>query len=331
MSDDLTITPERYTHIKYGTTCYRVPDSGYLNISGDDPIPFLQRQTTNDLRVLQPGRTQITVLTSPTARILDVLTVFYAAEAQSESTLGVLTLPQRAAKTEQYLKSRIFFMDRVQIQNRSLEYVQLELNGSSIHELLLHNGLTTLPEIDHIVFHHFGNTPFYMIGQTGFSGKSYRILIATEAVTAFMHWLREVGVEIITPTEWNLLRIEAGLPGAGEMNEEFTPLEAGLSQFIAENKGCYTGQEVLARQITYDKITRKLVGLRTDDLVQTGDPVALEDKPVGKVTSAAFSPRFGPIALAVIRRPYFKSGTQLWVPSPQGNISAQVSDLPFTG
>lgn len=330
MSNDPAITPERYAHIKYGATCYRVPDPGYLNIFGDDPIPFLQRQSTNDLRMLQAGRTQTTVLTSPTGRILDVFTVFYATELQSEPALGVLTLPKHAEKTERYLKSRIFFMDRVQIQNRSLEYVQLELNGPSIHELFLRNGLTALPEMDYIISHRLENISFLMMGQAGFSGKSYRILIATELAPLLMRWLKEIGVEMIASTEWDLLRIETGLPGEGEMNEEFTPLEVGLSQFVAEDKGCYTGQEVLARQVTYDKITRKLVGLRTDDLVQTGDPVALEGKPVGKVTSAAFSPHFGAIALAVIRRPYFESGMQLEVASWRGNISARVSDLPFT-
>jgi folate-binding protein YgfZ len=102
------------------------------------------------------------------------------------------------------------------------------------------------------------------------------------------------------------MRVEAGLPAAGaELSEDYTPLEAGLAAAISSTKGCYTGQEVLARQITYDKVTQHLCGLRLTRRAQPGGRVwAPDGSPVGRVTSAATSPRFGEIALAVVKRPH---------------------------
>ena len=69
----------------------------------------------------------------------------------------------------------------------------------------------------------------------------------------------------LAPEDYETLRVEAGLPAVGhELTEDYTPHETNLAAWISETKGCYTGQEILARQVTYDKITRHLVGLKLD-------------------------------------------------------------------
>ena len=94
----------------------------------------------------------------------------------------------------------------------------------------------------------------------------------------------------------------------------------------AENKGCYTGQEIIARQITYDKVTRTLVGLRSAALLAPGAAVAAEGREVGRVTSAAFSPQLqAPVALAIVKRPYNAVGTTVVV----NGVEATVAALPF--
>jgi folate-binding protein YgfZ len=112
----------------------------------------------------------------------------------------------------------------------------------------------------------------------------------------------------------HILRVEAGLPDAGaELSEEYTPLEAGMERAVSGDKGCYPGQEVLARQVTYDKVTQRLVGLRLSEPVAPGRRLLVEGKPAGVVTSAAESPRFGAIALGVVKRPHYVAGTRLEV------------------
>ena len=94
----------------------------------------------------------------------------------------------------------------------------------------------------------------------------------------------------------------------------------------ADNKGCYTGQEIIARQVTYDKVTKSLAGLVCESAVNIGDEVSVGGESAGKVTSVAFSPRLGRyIALAILRRPHNAVGTKARV----GTTTAQVVELPF--
>jgi folate-binding protein YgfZ len=129
----------------------------------------------------------------------------------------------------------------------------------------------------------------------------------------------------------DILRSEAGIPTGGqELIDEYTPLEAGLGWTISNNKGCYTGQEVIARQISYEKVTRHLAGLRLERPAQSGENLYSpeEDHQVGKITSAAISPRLGPLALAILRRPFDEPGRRVTLGDPKG-LSATVVSLPF--
>ena len=144
--------------------------------------------------------------------------------------------------------------------------------------------------------------------------------------------LKDAGVPGLDQESYHTLRVEAGQPAVGsELSEEYSPLETGLSSAISGNKGCYTGQEVIARQITYDKVTRQLAGLRLEALVEPGDSLRMadEDRTVGEITSVAWSPRFGPIALAIIRRPYHFPGTRLRLGGQARDRQAIVIALPF--
>jgi glycine cleavage system aminomethyltransferase T len=87
---------------------------------------------------------------------------------------------------------------------------------------------------------------------------------------------------------------------------------------------------VLARQITYEKVTQRLVGLRLNRPTTVKMRLEAEGKPAGIITSAVISPRFGPIALAVVRRPYFEPGSLLRLETPQGAQTVQVCTLPFS-
>jgi folate-binding protein YgfZ len=120
-------------------------------------------------------------------------------------------------------------------------------------------------------------------------------------------------------------RIELGRPAAGaELTGDFTPLEVEMEWACSDNKGCYTGQEIIARQRTYDKVTRSLVGLRAQQPLSPGDALIGEGREVGKITSAAVSPTTGmPIALAVVKRPHNQAGTRLMA----GNVEVEVVEI----
>lgn len=307
-----------------GATYFHQAQAGYLRITGIDRQAFLQRQSTNDLRKLEPGLSLVTVLTTPAARILDVLTLLEEPEA-----IDVITLPSYGDKTARYLKSRIFFMDKVSLEDASSEHSQIELIGPQSQVMLQRMGLPFPGDERHVVSGEIAGNPVRILEQ---HQPSYRLLFPTAAFSEISAALRAAGTLSLSLESYENLRVEAGVPAAGfELTEENTPLETGLVWAVSDSKGCYTGQEVIARQITYDKITHQLVGLRLERPAQTGDHLqSLEDnKSVGLVTSAVRSPRFGPIALAIVRRPHHTSGTQFTLGEQANRSIATVVDLPF--
>ncbi|NLX11390.1 MAG: hypothetical protein GXY36_17220, partial [Chloroflexi bacterium] len=135
----MTLTSENligYEAALSGAACYVVPDAGYLRVQGDDQQAFIQRQTTNDARQIAPGQTQQTVLTSATARILDVWRLVPEPDA-----IGVITLAGRGTRTARYLQSRIFFMDKVTVTDASAEFVQIDVFGPQAADALRRAGV----------------------------------------------------------------------------------------------------------------------------------------------------------------------------------------------
>lgn len=301
---------------------YFLPLTGCLHLTGPDRVAFLQRQTTNDVTKLAPGRAITTVLTSATARILDVLQLYEDGE-----TMGILPLPGRADSTFAYLRRRIFFNDHVTLTNASAEFTVVDLEGEKAGDWLREQGLEP-PPLDGVITGTLANTPVRIIGQPGLAGIGYRIL-SGEGEPLLDQFTRS-GILRLSLDDYEILRIEAGLPAAGhELTEDFTPHETNLASWVNDTKGCYTGQEILARQVTYDKITRHLVGLKLDAPVQSGTNVLAEGKNAGTITSSVISPRLGPIALAILKRPAHEPGTPVTVDTGRGPINAIVSSLPF--
>ncbi len=122
-------------------------------------------------------------------------------------------------------------------------------------------------------------------------------------------------------------RVEGGLPRYGvDVSEDYFPFEANLDSAISFTKGCYIGQEVVARANARGHANKRLVGLRLDGAVAPGAQVAAPSRPqAGTVTSAVVSPDLGPIALAYVHRTVWEPGTTLSV----GERVATITALPF--
>jgi tRNA-modifying protein YgfZ len=305
-----------------------LPQPGAIHIGGDDRAAFLQRQTTNDVHLLQPGRAVLTVLTSPTARILDVFYLLFQADR-----ITVLTLPGQGEATARYLRSRIFFMDKIVLDDVSAQFAQIDLLGPEAAQALKGLGLDGELAINQAATFRLAQAETAILALEPAFGLGYRLVLPVEAVDAAAGALAAAGMLPLTGLAYQALRLEAGIPAAGaELTEAYTPLETGLLCAVSDRKGCYTGQEVIARQITYDKVTQSLCGLKLAVPAATGARVWTEDdRAVGQVTSVAHSPRSGEIALAVLKRPYDEPGRRVWVGEQQasGGQEAVVSALPF--
>lgn len=310
---------------------------GRLWLSGEDRVPFLQRLTTNDMH-LAVGQGTVTVLTSPTARILAVFTVL-----AMQDGLLLLAGPEQGPAAYNALRSQIFFADRVTVEGRGAALAQFGLYGPEASNVLerVADQDKTLQDAPSL-----GDLPLFAwrrisvagvevtvqrnegLGQPGFT-----LLAPAPAGAMVQAALLTAGAVPLPEPAYHILRVEAGIPAPGfELTDQVNPLEADLRRFCDDHKGCYTGQEVIARQITYDKVTTHLVGLLPEEAVAQGDTIEVGSRQVGFVSSAVHSLALNrPIALAFVRRPHHQPGTVVSIRHTDEEVAAEVTVLPFVG
>ena len=140
--------------------------------------------------------------------------------------------------------------------------------------------------------------------------------------------LLAAGAVEVTEAAAELVRVESGRPRYGvDLDDNVIPQEAGLNErAVSFTKGCYVGQETVARLFYRGKPNRHLRGLKLSAPVEPGTPLRLGEKEIGRVTSAAVSPVQGPIGLAIVRREA-ELGTTL--AAGDGDLTAEVVELPF--
>jgi folate-binding protein YgfZ len=165
----------------------------------------------------------------------------------------------------------------------------------------------------------------------GVGSQSYTVLVPAPASNAVRTALLRGGAVPLGEDAYHVLRVEGGVPAPGhELTEHVNPLEAGLRRFCDDHKGCYTGQEIIARQITYDKVTTHLVGLLPERAVAAEAPIQVEGRQVGSVSSAVHSIALDrPIALGFVRRPHHEPGAEVTITVNGAPVPAIVCALPF--
>lgn len=309
------------------------PSAGVLTVSDDDRVDFLQRMTTNHIASLRTdgapegsegeqdasGDSMVTILTSPTARILQVFPVLARANA-----LWLLPAPNETAALARHLRGQIFFLDKVKVEDISDAWRRLRVVGPTALRVLQDAGIPA-PTADRRWVAAGGVVALL---ERAYGIPGVELLVPADALEALAARLVEAGAPEVTAIDAvEALRVAMGRPAPGsELTADYSPLEVEMDWACSEKKGCYTGQEIIARQRTYDKVTRTLVGLRSEQMLEAGAPLLSEGREVGKITSVARHPATGtPIALAVVKRPANTPGTHLLC----GAQSVEVVALPF--
>ncbi|MCW5887608.1 MAG: hypothetical protein KIT07_05750 [Anaerolineales bacterium] len=313
---DLVPAPasQAYHAAQHAVAYYRVAQPGALRLGGATRAEYVQRQTTNDVGLLSPQRAVPSVLTNPSARILEVFTLL----AHGDHFL-LLTQPGHAPGLEAYFKRHLFFNDQVTIEDTSAAWAQYELYGPQISKALAAVGLAAVPALDEVLAGSIDHQPVYALGD---AGRTCLLVPAALADALAAQWATEA-LPSLSFDEREILRIEAGQAGAPEFTAANTPFEVGLGRYVSASKGCYTGQEVLARQVTYDKVARGLVRLHAAQPLVSGSAVELDGRNAGTLSSVAHSPQHGWIGLAVLRKP-FAAGQSAQVRTPGGLVSASI-------
>lgn len=316
MNQATTHTATGADALRTGAAVRLDPAAGVLILRDADRVDFLQRMTTNNIASLRDGQSCVTVLTSPTAKIIHVFTVLARPDE-----LWLLPAPGETAALERHLRGQIFFMDKVKVANASGDYAWLRVIGPQAPAALAKLGMAAA-ELGDGDARQAGDV--VVVAQQRYDLPGFELIAPLAAVDNVVARLE---LPVADHAACLVRRIELGRPAPGaEITGEYSPLEAGLAWACAENKGCYTGQEIIARQITYDKVTRQMVGLRSDAPLAAGSAVTAGGAPLGAVTSSAYSLSMqAHIALAILKRTHTAPGTAL----SAGDTAALVEALPF--
>ena len=298
--------------LRSGAVAFDVSDFGRLKVTGEDAIDLLDRLSTNDFKLLEPGGGISTVLTTNKGRIIDLLRIL-----QREDDLLMITSPGTAARVAEWIEFYTFVED-IEVEDVTATTSQWLVAGEGAMDAVAEAGFDT-----------DGLNESLSNATTGESSTIVRTVLgefpAYELITPASEGTLSFGAEYLGRPELAQLRVEQGVPAyPQEMNEDRNPLESLLKPHISFNKGCYIGQEVVARLNTYDRVQRFLCQLIVDDeeTVDTGAVVLVEGDQVGEITTSAPG-----LALAYLRKRFYEDGLRVEVSSNEGVTGATVRDI----
>jgi tRNA-modifying protein YgfZ len=294
---------------KSSVVVYDRTDWGRIEVSDVDRLNFLHNQSTNDLKSRKPGEGCDTVFVSSTARTIDIATAYIL----DESVL-LLVSPNMNQKLIKLLDRHIFFADKVKLSDRTSETFTTSLIGPQSHSIIEKLGASELIGQPYGTHQVFGNLRIAVGSGLAIDGYT---LISDQPI--------EMDLPQLSDRAWESLRIEQGRPMPGsELTDDYNALEAGLWQMISFDKGCYIGQETIARLDTYNGVKQQLWGIHLNQRVEPGTILTVEGEKVGVLTSA-IAKEEGAIALAYLRTKAGGAGLQVTVGTAQG----QITEIPF--
>ena len=312
MATRLSTTSALTPKLRDGALTYDVSDFGRLRVTGEDAVDLLDRLSTNDFELLEPGRGIGTVLTTNKGRIIDLLRIL-----QRENDLLVITSPGTTQRVVEWIEFYTFAED-IEVEDITANTSQWLVVGECASEAIASAGFDTTGLDD--TLNHTTTGAHSTVVHTRFGEfPSYELIVpVSEGTPSF-------GVEKIDQSEFAQLRVEQCVPAyPNEMNEDRNPLESLLKPHINFNKGCYIGQEVVARLDTYDRVQRFLCQLVVDDdlAVDAGSAVLVDGVQVGEITTSAPG-----LALAYLRKRVYEDGLRVEVSSNGGVSGATVRDI----
>lgn len=297
-----------------------------IRLRGKTRLDFLHRMSTAAVLDLTPGAGKPTVLTTPIGRMVDYLIVL----AFDDAAL-LLGGGSNQDKVARWLRKYIFFNDDVQVDDESAITCMVGVGAEDgqllIERLAADASVSALPPYAHC-----------SVRLPAGSGRSLTIVRAPQALSLSFFVIGEaidqaqISEVLGLPPDvlarmadrrsnFDAWRIHHAYPRfPNEINEEYIPLEAGLWSAVSFNKGCYTGQEIIARMESRGQIARKLVWLTGDDVWQPGDALLADTgEVVGKLTSTTPG-----AALGYLRTAWAVEGASL---RTQGGTEVRVAKI----
>jgi tRNA-modifying protein YgfZ len=287
-----TVSDAEYHAAVQGAALISRSERGKLALTGTGTKAFLQGQVSNDVEALTPGHGCYAAFLTPKGKMLGDLRILDTGEE-------LLLDTERVALQELFNMIRRFSLGHdVQLHKRTLQSGLLSLLGPEAATVA---GVADLGEAEHD--HRateIGSIPARAIR----TDLGVDLLCDAAQTDALGEVLEARGARWVSEAVADTVRVEHGRPRYGvDLDDSVIPQEADLNdRAVSLTKGCYVGQETVARLFYRGKPNRRLRGLRLAEPVWTGAEITFGDRVVGRVGSVAHSPALGPLALALVRR-----------------------------
>ena len=308
---------------------------GKLRVTGEDRVKWLQSVISNDILPLQPGQGRYSSFLTHKGKMLTYFRLYMQNEAVVLEDVGEI-----GDTTFQSLRKFLLYGTKAKLENCAESWGLLLISGPKaayVVQSAFGVDVTDLKPVDFVTAQIGGHQA--LILRTEETGEvDIEVLLPADGLltawTAAMEAGAKFGIKAIGNQAREALRMEAGIPKAGsDLNEEIVPPEANLEgKAFSLNKGCYPGQEVVARMDTYGNVRRKLVGLVLNDSVVPTHGAKLYSgaREVGWISSAVRSPQLNKvIGFGFPLRDFSTPGTELTVEFNNGKHPATVQPLPF--
>ncbi len=273
---------------------------GVLRFTGATRLDLIHRMSTQAVKDLHPGQGAATILTSDIGRIIDRLIL-----AVADDAVIAVTGENNAEAIARYLMRFVFFMDDFHVQNLSANEASLGVYGAMAPACL--RALGFADAVLDLPLHHWremagpNGIPLVCQATDPLGGAGYLLRCAAPDKPALWSALASAGLQPVSETVFDYLRLEAGQPRFGsELTADYIPLEANLWADVSFSKGCYIGQEIIARMESRGKLAKRLTHFRAEEPLTTGAEIVVEEKRVGTLTSTGFGPR-GAFALGYVK------------------------------
>ena len=310
------VTTTDYEALTRGCGLVDRSERGKLALTGSDAKSFLNGQVTNDVEALEPGQGCYAAFLTHKGKMLGDLRIL---DADDELLLDT----ERVALQALFDLIRRFRVGHdVELHKRTLQRGLLSLVGPRAREVA---GAPGLPQREHA--HRAGEiagAPVRLIA----TAEGVDVLCDAQDTERVRDALVEAGATPVGEAAAEVVRVERGRPRYGvDVDDTTIPQEAGLNErAVSFTKGCYVGQETVARLHYKGKPNRHLRGLRLSAPAPSGAPLRLGEREVGRLGTVAASPAHGPIALALVRR---EAGPGDTLAVGDGDVRAEVVELPF--
>jgi glycine cleavage system T protein len=319
--------------VRYGVGIVDLSHRGKLRLSGKEHIRFLHGMLTNDINRLEVGKGLYATLLTPKGRMLSDMRVY----RESESVLLDLEPGLNERVGELLIRFRLSYKADIEDVTEGLALLFIHgPNSRGVLERAFNESILLPNEYDFSVVEVNGfRVVVARVNRTGEEG--YDVFVPSDGVKTVWRSVIEGGkgfqIRPVGLDAMETLRIEAGIPRYGvDMDEDTIPLEAGLWHAVSFEKGCYVGQEVIARIRWRGHVNWHLVGfeIEGEGLPESGDRVFHGEREIGHITSSALSPTLKRvIALGYIRREFMEPGTGVIIKTNDKSRSAEVVRMPF--